>query len=196
MWDELRRGPFADIPVDLIHGRMRPEEKEAVMGRFVAGETSVLVSTTVIEVGLDQPNASVMLIEHAERYGLAQLHQLRGRVGRGPYPSYCLLVAYPPLTEEAHQRLSVMAQTTDGFLIAEKDLELRGPGEIIGTRQSGLPELKHANLLRHQRILDEARRAAFQCLAEDPHLERPEHQALRRAFERQWAGRLELAEVG
>ncbi|MFQ6672707.1 MAG: DNA helicase RecG, partial [Candidatus Tectimicrobiota bacterium] len=125
-----------------------------------------------------------------------QLHQLRGRVGRGPYPSSCLLVAHYPLSDEARARLGVMARTTDGFVIAEKDLELRGPGELVGTRQSGLPELRYANLVRDQRVLEEARRAAFALLADDPALARPEHQALKRAFERQWAEKVELIEVG
>jgi ATP-dependent DNA helicase RecG len=196
MYEELKEGPFANLSVDLLHGRVKSEEKEAVMRRFVSGETQVLVCTTVIEVGVDQPNASVMLIEHAERFGLSQLHQLRGRVGRGPYPSYCLLVAHYPLSDEARARLGVMAQTTDGFLIAEKDLELRGPGELVGTRQSGLPELRYANLVRDQRVLEAARRAAFDLLSEDPPLGLPAHQAMRRAFERQWAGKLELMEVG
>ena len=196
MYEELRGGPLADVAVDLLHGRMKAEDKESVMRRFSAGETSVLVCTTVIEVGVDQPNASVMLIEHAERFGLAQLHQLRGRVGRGPYPSHCLLVAHYPLSEDARARLAVMAQTTDGFVIAEKDLELRGPGELVGTRQSGLPELRFANLVRDQQVLEEARRAAFACLADDPDLERPDHQAMKRAFERQWADKVGLLEVG
>ncbi|MFQ6672675.1 MAG: ATP-dependent DNA helicase RecG, partial [Candidatus Tectimicrobiota bacterium] len=155
MYEELRRGPLSDLTVDLLHGRMKAEEKEAVMRRFVAGETSVLVCTTVIEVGVDQPSASVMLIEHAERFGLAQLHQLRGRVGRGPYPSCCLLVAHHPLSDDARARLAVIARTTDGFVIAEKDLELRGPGELVGTRQSGLPELRYANLVRDQGVLEQ-----------------------------------------
>jgi ATP-dependent DNA helicase RecG len=196
MYEELRGGPLADVAVDLLHGRMKAEDKESVMRRFSAGETSVLVCTTVIEVGVDQPNASVMLIEHAERFGLAQLHQLRGRVGRGPYPSHCLLVAHYPLGEDARARLAVMAQTTDGFVIAEKDLELRGPGELVGTRQSGLPELRFANLVRDQQVLEEARRAAFAFLAEDPALERSDHQAMKRAFERQWADKVSLLEVG
>ena len=196
MYEELKVGPFADVAVDLLHGRMKSEEKDSVMRRFAAGETSALVCTTVIEVGVDQPNASVMLIEHAERFGLSQLHQLRGRVGRGPYPSYCLLVAHYPMTDDARARLAVMARTTDGFVIAEKDLELRGPGELVGTRQSGLPELRFANLVRDQKVLEQARRAAFDCLADDPALERRDHQAIKRAFQRQWAEKVELIEVG
>jgi ATP-dependent DNA helicase RecG len=130
------------------------------MRRFVAGEIDILVSTTVIEVGVDVPNASVMIVEHAERFGLSQLHQLRGRVGRGAEKSYCILLTSDKKTAVARERLGIMAQTNDGFLIAEKDLEIRGPGELLGTRQSGLPELSVANLVRDQLILENARKEA------------------------------------
>src|SRR5205807_5763975 len=139
---------------------MKPEEKEEVMRRFVSGEIKILVSTTVIEVGVDVSNASVMVVEHAERFGLSQLHQLRGRVGRGAEQSYCFLLASEKQTEVARERLGIMEETNDGFRIAEKDLELRGPGEILGTRQAGLPEFRIANLVRDLDILQAARKEA------------------------------------
>jgi ATP-dependent DNA helicase RecG len=139
---------------------MKAADKEEVMRRFVKGEIDILVSTTVIEVGVDVPNASVMIVEHAERFGLSQLHQLRGRVGRGAEKSYCILLTSDKKTAVARERLGIMAQTNDGFLIAEKDLEIRGPGELLGTRQSGLPELSVANLVRDQDILENARKEA------------------------------------
>jgi len=150
----------------------------------------------VIEVGIDVPNASVMLVEHAERFGLAQLHQLRGRVGRGPARSYCILLTSGPVSEEARRRLEAMTQTQDGFRIAEVDLEIRGPGEFFGTRQSGLPELRMADLLRDGPLLEEARQEAFALVEEDPRLARPEHQALREALLARWARRLDLASIG
>ncbi|MBI4639834.1 MAG: ATP-dependent DNA helicase RecG, partial [Candidatus Tectomicrobia bacterium] len=137
MMEHLQRDIFPDLSVGLIHGRMKSEEKEAIMAQFKAGEIKILVSTTVIEVGVDVPNASVMVIEHAERFGLAQLHQLRGRIGRGTYQSYCILIVAFPISEEAKERLRVMVESSDGFYIAERDLELRGPGEFFGTKQSG-----------------------------------------------------------
>ncbi len=139
---------------------MKPDEKDEVMRRFVSGEIKILVSTTVIEVGVDVPNASVMVVEHAERFGLSQLHQLRGRVGRGAEQSFCVLLASEKQTEVARERLGIMEETNDGFRIAEKDLELRGPGEILGTRQAGLPEFRIANLVRDLDILQAARKEA------------------------------------
>src|SRR5436853_1468251 len=141
-YEYLRDQVFPKFTVGLLHGRMKPEEKDEAMRRFVDGEIKILVSTTVIEVGVDVPNASVMVIEHSERFGLSQLHQLRGRVGRGAEQSYCLLLASEKQTEVARERLGIMEETNDGFRIAEKDLELRGPGEILGTRQAGLPEFQ------------------------------------------------------
>ena len=187
---------FPDRRVGLIHGRMRFDEKEAVMLAFKAGEIHVLVSTTVIEVGIDVPNASVMLVEHAERFGLAQLHQLRGRVGRGPWKSYCILLASGRGSEEAQKRLETMVESQDGFRIAEVDLELRGPGEFFGTRQSGLPEFKIADLLRDGAVLEEARQEAQRLIDSDPALRRPEHLLLRRALLERWRGKLDLASVG
>ncbi|MBD3374412.1 ATP-dependent DNA helicase RecG [candidate division KSB1 bacterium] len=173
---------FKGIPMGLLHGRMKPEEKEAVMAAFKAGELRVLVSTTVIEVGVDVPNATIMIIEHAERFGLTQLHQLRGRVGRGDKQSYCILIGYGELTDEARKRLDTMVETTDGFKIAEVDLKLRGPGEFFGTRQSGLPDLKIADLVRDADLMNTARRSAFALVKEDPHLRKPEHSCVRTRF--------------
>lgn len=156
---ELAANEFKGLQVGLLHGRMKSAEKEETMSRFRQGEIKVLVSTTVIEVGLDIPNATVMLIIDADRFGLAQLHQLRGRVGRSSHQSYCILVA-DPKTDQGRDRLRVMTRTRDGFLLAEEDLRLRGPGEFHDARQSGLPELKIADLLRDWKALEAARREA------------------------------------
>ncbi|MEO7404072.1 MAG: helicase-related protein, partial [Burkholderiales bacterium] len=166
-----------DVRVGLVHGRLPPADKAAVMDSFVAGQTELLVATTVIEVGVDVPNASLMVIEHAERFGLSQLHQLRGRVGRGAQASVCLLLFQVPLSEEARTRLRVIFEYSDGFQIAEKDLLLRGPGEFLGARQSGLPLLRYADLRLDQDLLDAARAAADDLLEREPaaasaHLER------------------------
>jgi ATP-dependent DNA helicase RecG len=158
------------LSVGLLHGRMKPAEKQAVMARFKAGELQLLVATTVIEVGVDVANASLMVIENAERLGLAQLHQLRGRVGRGARASSCVLMFKPPLSQMARQRLEVMRQTTDGFVIAEKDLELRGPGELLGTRQTGLAGFRVADVIRDAHLLPSVHRAADQLLAQTPEL--------------------------
>jgi ATP-dependent DNA helicase RecG len=166
------------------------------MRAFKAGEIDLLVATTVIEVGIDVPNASIMLVEHAERFGLAQLHQLRGRVGRGAARSFCVLLANEPMSDEARQRLDAMVRTQDGFRLAEVDLEIRGPGEFFGTRQSGLPEFRAAGLLTHARQLEEARQDAAQLVARDPGLRLPEHRALREALIARWRERLELASIG
>ncbi|MBX2986874.1 MAG: ATP-dependent DNA helicase RecG [Bdellovibrionaceae bacterium] len=176
---EALKARFPAVRFDLLHGKMKPAEKDAVMERFRAGETQVLVSTTVIEVGVDVPNANIMLIEHAERFGLSQLHQLRGRVGRGEFKSFCIMILGYAVSEEARQRTEFMERTTDGFKIAEFDLELRGPGEFLGTRQSGLAGFKMANLVRDLAILQEAREAAFEVLHHDPQLKHRDHQALR-----------------
>ncbi len=165
--DHLSREVFPNTPVALLHGRMPPAQKEAVMASFKAGETKILVSTTVIEVGVDVPNATVMVIEQAERFGLSQLHQLRGRVGRGGEQSYCLLVT-EKLGDTAKERIRTMTETNDGFAIAEMDLKLRGPGEFFGTKQSGLPALKIASILRDSEILEIARREAIAFIAKPP----------------------------
>ena len=156
----LRDTVFPRLSVGLLHGKMKPAEKEKVMNAFVAGEIKILVSTTVIEVGVDVPNASVMIVEHAERFGLSQLHQLRGRVGRGAEKSFCVLLTSDKKTVIAEERLGVMAKTTNGFIIAEKDLELRGPGELLGTKQSGLPEFRIGNIVRDQQLLEQAKHEA------------------------------------
>ncbi len=196
MAHELRRTVFAGYRVGLVHGRMKTEERDAVMQRFRAGDVQLLVSTTVIEVGVDVPNATIMVVEHAERFGLSQLHQLRGRVGRGSARATCILVAPYRRGEEVYRRLTAMRDTTDGFKIAEVDLQLRGPGEFLGTRQSGLPDFRVANLIRDSRILDGARRAAEAWLTNDPSLQTPESAALRTVLQHRWAGRLGLAEIG
>jgi ATP-dependent DNA helicase RecG len=159
-YEYLRDRVFPKLSVGLLHGRMKSDEKEEVMRRFVAGEINILVSTTVIEVGVDVPNASVMVVEHAERFGLSQLHQLRGRVGRGAEKSFCILLTSDEKTNVANERLGIMEKTTDGFVIAEKDLELRGSGELLGTRQSGLPEFRVGNLVRDVKLLELARKEA------------------------------------
>lgn len=187
---------FPGARVGLLHGRMKQDEKDEVMGAFRRHELDVLVSTTVIEVGVDVPNASVMVIEHAERFGLSQLHQLRGRVGRGAAKSWCVLIAGYAMSEESRERLAIMEQSSDGFVIAERDLEIRGPGEFLGTRQSGLPELAVANLARDQALLAQAQQEARDIVQRDPRLEAPEHRPLVRALEERWEGRLKLAQVG
>jgi ATP-dependent DNA helicase RecG len=157
MAEQLRMRVFPEFNVGLLHGRMRSDDKEKVMTAFAGGKVQVLVATTVIEVGVDVPNASLMVIEHAERFGLAQLHQLRGRVGRGTAQSSCILVTETDPSTEARRRLEIMCATNDGFRISEVDLELRGPGEIAGTRQSGVPVFKYANLVRDIKALELAR---------------------------------------
>ncbi len=194
--DRLATDVFPDLPIGLVHGRQSAAERQEAMERFRRGADRILVATTVIEVGVDVPNATVMLIEHAERFGLSQLHQLRGRVGRGAAKSYCLLLTgttgaeWGPL---ARQRLEVMEETTDGFRIAEADLELRGMGDILGTRQSGMPDFAVAELARDQVILQEAREEAFRLVEEDPELLKPENAILR---DRLKNTRLSLARVG
>ncbi|MEW6489344.1 MAG: ATP-dependent DNA helicase RecG [Thermodesulfobacteriota bacterium] len=196
MAEHFRREVFPELRVGLLHGRMKGDEKEAAMAAFAGGETQVLVSTTVIEVGVDVPNATVMVVEHAERFGLAQLHQLRGRVGRGTEPSHCLLVAGPQVSRDAWERLMVLVRTGDGFRIAEEDLKIRGPGDFLGTRQSGLPDFRVGNILRDGPLLQQARDLAEAVLCDDPGLAAPKNAGVRRALLDRWAGRLELAQVG
>jgi ATP-dependent DNA helicase RecG len=162
---------FSDLRVGLIHGQMRSGDKEEVMSRLRAGEIDVLVATTVIEVGIDIPNATVMVIEDADRFGLSQLHQLRGRVGRGGHWSHCILIA-DPSTPEGEQRLAAMASTTDGFRLAEEDLRIRGQGTVFGARQAGMADLRLADILRDVETLVTARREAFALVATDPELTR------------------------
>ncbi|RJS16874.1 DNA helicase RecG [Corallococcus sp. H22C18031201] len=187
---------FPEARVGLLHGRMKADEKDAVMAAFREKELHLLVCTTVVEVGVDVPNASVMVVESAERFGLSQLHQLRGRVGRGAAASFCFLVAGSARSWESTERLAVMEGSSDGFVIAEKDLEIRGPGEFLGTRQSGLPELAVANLARDSDLLSLAQQEARRILEKDPELKSAENQGLVKALEERWEGRLALARVG
>jgi len=173
----LRTEVFPELRVGFVHGKLKTREKDAVMRAFAAGEVDVLVSTTVIEVGMDVPNAALMVVENAERFGLSQLHQLRGRVGRGAHQSFCVLITETQ-NPETMKRLKVLAATTDGFKISEEDLKLRGPGDFFGARQHGLPQLKIADLAGDMRLLREAQDAARELLARDPRLSRPEHQPL------------------
>jgi ATP-dependent DNA helicase RecG len=184
---------FPDYQVALLHGQMTPQDKDAIMERFRKGEIHVLVSTTVIEVGVDVPNASIMVIENAERFGLAQLHQLRGRVGRGAYQSYCYLMS-DSRGEATAQRLGIMEATNDGFVIAEQDLKLRGPGEFLGTRQSGMPDMLLANLVEDTRLLERARETALRVISADPTLD--QRPLLKQDLFRYFKANLSFLEVG
>ncbi len=170
MAEELQNDVFPDFRVGLLHGKMKTDEKEAVMKRFISHHLDILVATTVIEVGVDVPNVTVMVVENAERFGLTQLHQLRGRIGRGGHDSYCILISSFKRSEDAEKRLMIMEETSDGFKIAESDLMIRGPGDFLGTKQSGLPQFRFANLIRDSRILGEAREDAFNLVKQDPEL--------------------------
>lgn len=186
---------FPEFPVGLLHGRMKPEGKERLMREFREGRLSLLVSTIVVEVGIDVPNATIMVVEHGERFGLSQLHQLRGRIGRSSHASYCFVIATPK-TEEARRRLSIFSQIQDGFRIAEEDLLLRGPGEFFGKRQHGLPELKIGNIIRDAMILAQTKEEAGRLLEEDPCLRHPAHQSLRRKFIEKFRNAAELIATG
>jgi len=180
---ELLEAEFPEARVELVHGRMKSAEKEEVMSRFISGESPILVSTTVIEVGVDVPNATFMLIEHAERFGLSQLHQLRGRIGRGKHASTCILMAEYKQSEESRTRLRAMEDTEDGFKISEIDMEIRGVGDFFGTKQSGLPAFRIADLLNDQAILVKARAAAFSLVESDKDLTDENHAAMKEYFE-------------
>ena len=193
MYEELKR-VFPDKTLALLHGKTDSEEKEGIMRSFQSGDIHLLVSTTVIEVGIDVSNATLMVIEHAERFGLSQLHQLRGRVGRGSKASQCILMSSLSKTHPGYRRLAVMCETQDGFKIAEEDLKIRGPGDFLGTRQSGLPELRLANLVRDYKILKVAREEAFQWIAQDPQL--LSHPPMKEILLRRWGEKLALADVG
>ena len=209
--EQLKNGEFSEFRVGLLHGRMKASEKEAVMADFKAGTIQLLIATTVIEVGVDVPNATVILIEHAERFGLAQLHQLRGRVGRSNHQAYCLLMAQnlgrgktelnrrtlgseEPMSL-ARERLEALVRSNDGFVIAEDDLRIRGPGEFFGLRQWGMPEFRVANLVRDGDLLEQAKQEAFSLLQSDPGLKEPTHQGLREAMLRKWEKKLELGSI-
>lgn len=197
MYDELRKKVFPEFKLGLLHGRMSADDKESIMRRFKAGELNILVATTVIEVGVDVPNASAMVIEHAERFGLSQMHQLRGRIGRGSAKSYCVLMTGGKISEEAQQRLDTMVATTDGFEVAEKDLELRGPGEFFGTRQAGMPSLRVANVIRDRKLLEQAKREARGLLEDGTEEISAEEKKLAVQYLRlNWNRRYGLVEVG
>ncbi|MSN25698.1 MAG: ATP-dependent DNA helicase RecG [Geobacter sp.] len=196
MAEHLGSDIFSSLRVGLLHGRMDPDEKERVMSSFKNRELDILVSTTVIEVGIDIPNATLMVIEHAERFGLSQLHQLRGRVGRGSIKSQCILLTSGKLSEDGEKRLRVMESTTDGFRIAEADLEIRGPGDFLGTRQAGMPDFRVANILRDGSVLEQARQAAFTLIDKDPELSAACNKPLYAELMRRWEKRLELATIG
>ena len=180
---------FNDLEVGLVHGKMNVDEKESILNKFSKNKINILVSTTVIEVGIDIPNATVMLIENAERFGLTQLHQLRGRVGRGSYQSYCILVRRN-ITNTSFKRLRVLEQTNDGFKLADKDLELRGPGEFFGLRQSGFLNFKIADMVIDGKIIQFARETAFQTIANDPSLKQNVNKSLRKLLFKTYADQL------
>jgi len=196
MHERLRTGPLAGLRVGLLHGRLDPDDKEVIMRRFQRGEIDVLVATTVIEVGVDVPNATVMVVEHAERFGLAQLHQLRGRVGRGSAKSYCILITGHRVSEQAEERLSAMVRTQDGFELAELDLSMRGPGEIFGTRQAGLPEFRIANLVRDKALLELAKREAEYFVNHPESYDEGERARVRARLKEAWQRRYGLVEAG
>ena len=191
MYGKFKKEVFPQFKVGLVHGRLDNEEKERVMADFKSGKVQILVSTTVIEVGIDNPNVSVMLIENPERFGLSQLHQLRGRIGRGNQRSYCILLSDTE-SEEAKKRLKALIGTTSGFNIAEEDLQLRGPGQFFGTRQHGLPELRYANLVANVKQLETARKEAFELVKGDPELKEPGHRQVREMIRRKFSGKTEL----
>jgi len=173
-----REFPLPEYAISMVHGQMKTEEKDFEMQRFIKGETQIMVATTVIEVGVDVPNASVMVIENAERFGLSQMHQLRGRVGRGADQSFCILMTGYKLTKEAKTRIETMVRTTDGFEIAEVDMQIRGPGDMHGTQQSGVLDLQLADIVRDEKILKYARNLAGEILEKDPLLESPQNRIL------------------
>lgn len=190
-----RRFPLPDFRLGIVHGRMKPKDKDIEMARFSEGTSQILVATTVIEVGVNVPNASVMVVESAERFGLAQLHQLRGRVGRGSEQSYCILMTSGEISKEANLRMETMCRTNDGFEIAEVDMELRGPGDLMGTQQSGVPDLKMADLMRDREILTSARYIASRILEEDAELDLPKHAILKTELKRVQSGRPDWSRI-
>ena len=197
MYEELRKKVFPDLRIGLLHGRLSSDEKELVMARFQRGDIDILIATTVIEVGVDVPNATVMVIEHAERFGLSQLHQLRGRIGRGSNKSYCVLMTGGKITPQGHQRLDAMLRTQDGFAIAELDLELRGPGEFFGTKQAGAPSFRVANLIRDRKLLELARTEAQRVVEEKGiPISKMDRNTMMFHLKTHWQRRYGLVEVG
>jgi len=194
-YEHLTKGPFRGLKVGLLHGSLKSADKQSVIEAFSAGELHAVVSTTVVEVGVDVPNATVMIVENADRFGLSQLHQLRGRVGRGGKDSLCVLIAHGR-GEKSAERLAVMAETTDGFKIAEADLRQRGPGEMLGTRQHGLPELRVGDIINDFGLLEAARRDAFDAVARDPKLQQPLHARMIPALRKMFGGKLALIDAG
>ncbi|MDD3869395.1 MAG: ATP-dependent DNA helicase RecG [Candidatus Cloacimonetes bacterium] len=192
LYEYISKKIFPEYPACLLYGKMPVKEKDAIMKRFKAGEIKILVSTTVIEVGVDVPNANVMIIEHSEHFGLAQLHQLRGRVGRGSEQAYCYLIEHQPVNDVAWQRLTTMTKTTDGFIIAEKDLELRGPGDLFGFEQSGMPQFRFANIVRDQEILKIARQDAFEVVRSDPDFSQIKNAIVKKMYHHQYTKKEEL----
>jgi len=195
-YERLANSVFSEFKLALLHGRMKSEDKDDIMNRFKKGEIQILISTTVIEVGVDVPNANIIVIENAERFGLTQLHQLRGRVGRGSDQAYCVLIAQYPMTEEAKARLDALVSTTDGFKISEVDLKLRGPGEFFGTKQHGMPELQIADPLTDVKILNIARKSAFELVARDPQLLDSENKTIRDHFSRFYLDKYKMLRSG
>jgi ATP-dependent DNA helicase RecG len=196
MADHLQKDVFKEYKIGLLHGKMKSDEKDAVMKVFKARKMDILVSTTVIEVGIDVPNATCMVVEHAERFGLSQLHQLRGRVGRGEHDSYCILLAGMIGSLDTYKRLKVMEETNDGFKIAEEDLKIRGPGDFLGTRQSGLPDFRVVNILTDSFLLQKARDEVFNLIKSDPEFLQEGHRVLKEIINARWKGRMELAQIG
>ena len=195
MYEQLKKGEFKGFRLGLIHGRFKQEEQDAIMLKFKQGQLDILVATTVLEVGIDIPNATCMIIEHAQRFGLAQLHQLRGRVGRGKEQSFCILVS-DPVTKEARARIEAMARYNDGFRIAEEDLKIRGPGEFFGQRQHGLAELKIANPLTQLQLLKKARDEAIKLINIDPYLDMRQNYQLKEKLLQRFPGYEKLIVVG
>ena len=189
--DKYKNEIFKNYRVEYIYGKMKPKEKDEIMTKFKNGEIDILISTTVIEVGVDVPNANIMVIENAERFGLATLHQLRGRVGRGNFKSYCIL-KYKGKSELTKQRMDIMVKTNDGFVISEKDLELRGSGEFFGTRQHGLPELKIANLFSDMELLKRVQSVAVAIMEDDPELKKTENSVLKNMVDKKFSKRIEI----
>ncbi len=191
LFDRYKTQVFSEFRVEYIHGKLKQKEKDAIMEDFKNGKIDILISTTVIEVGVNVPNASVMVIQNAERFGLAALHQLRGRVGRGEYKSYCIL-KYQGKSDNVRQRMKVMQETNDGFIISEKDLELRGSGEFFGTKQHGIPEFKVANLFEDMNLLKKVQSLAIKILEDDKSLEKSENLILKKAIDKEFSGKIEI----